>query len=178
MAAEEFVRPWHGRVFRHIPGDSTFPPLDTRFAARSHEHHWNRPTEPTLYFATDRTMLESEFVRHLDDERASETKSLVRTRRIFEIDLVLSRVYDLTDPTATAELGITNSPECFHDRQIARATAGFLRDVIEVEAILAPSPRHRSTEMRLLVVFTDRLDRPLEQLAERITASGSFHPVS
>jgi RES domain-containing protein len=179
MPADYAVRPWRGRVYRHIPGSSPFGPLDSHFAARSHENRWNRAGEPTLYFASDRAVSIGEFARHFERDRAPELAGLVQTRRVFELEVSLSRVFDLTDPSSTAALGITGAPSCFLDRTIARATAGFLRDVIGVEAILTPSiafldqPEHRN-----LVLFLDRLEVPLRDIVQSISPAGSFQLVS
>lgn len=178
MSAEDLVRSWRGRVFRHIPGGSPFGPLETHFAARSRENRWNREGEPALYFASDRAVLIGEFARHFERDRAPELAGLVQTRRVFEIELTVSRVFDLTEPPALAALGISNAPSCFLDRAVARATAGFLRDVIGVQAILAPSvvfldrPEHRN-----LVLFLDQLEFPLDEIVHRVTPSGSFQLV-
>lgn len=175
MAAEDFVRSWQGRVYRHIPGDSIFRPLETRFANRSRENHWNRAGEPTLYFATDRAQLIAAFTRHFERNRAPDLSGLVRTRRVLEIDLTLTRVYDLTDPLAVAELGIVDTPSCFDERRVARAIAGFLRDVVGVEAILVPRfGIHTPESDRVLVLFLDRLEHPLDAIVQKITPSGSF----
>jgi RES domain-containing protein len=178
MSAKDLVRPWRGRVLRHIPGSSPFGPLDVRFAARSRERRWNREGEPALSFASDRAVLIGELARHFECDRDPELASLVQTRRVFELDLELSRVFDLTDAAAVAELGVAEAPSCFLDRAVARATAAFLRDVLGVEAILAPSmvfldrPEHRN-----LVVFLDQLASPLAECVHRIEPAGSFQLV-
>lgn len=175
MPAGDLVRPWRGQVLRHIPGASPFGPLETHFAARSRENRWNRAGEPTLYFASDRAVLIGEFARHFERDRAPELAGLVQTRRVFEIELSLARVFDLTDPAAVTELGISSAPSCFLDRAVARATAGFLRDVIGVQAILTPSvafldqPEHHN-----LVLFLDALETPLDEIVQRVTPVGSF----
>ena len=103
---------------------------------------------------------------------------MVQTRRIFELELELTRVFDLTEPVAIDVLGIPNAPSCFLDRTVARATAGFLRDVIGVEALLVPPiafsnpPEHRN-----LVLFLDQLDKPLDAYVRHITPAGSFQLV-
>lgn len=179
MPAERAIRPWHGHVYRHIPGDSPFGPLDTRFARRPRENHWNRPGEPSLYFVTERTMLADLFAHHLARERAPELSEDVQTRRIFEIDIELERVYDLTNLASVAELGIVNAPACFREPAVARATAGFLRDVIGVEAILAPSIAHlHQAGHRILILFLDRLEHPLSDIARSVSPSGSFQPAA
>src|SRR5699024_1359256 len=122
--------------------------------------------------------LHGELTRHFDRDRASELSELVQTRRIFELDLELTRIFDLTESAGIAALGITNAPSCFLDRAVARATAGFLREVIGVEAILAPSivfldqPEHRN-----LVLFLERLEQPLDACVRHIAPAGSFQLV-
>ena len=175
MTAESFVRPWSGRVLRHIPGSSPFGPLDTRFAARSRENHWNRAGEPTLYLARDGATLIAEFGRHYERDRAPELAELVQTRRVVELEIALTRLFDLTDPAAVAALGIEGAPGCFRDRTVARATAGFLRDVFAVEALLAPATNPSSQSAApLLVLFLDRLQAPLSDVARSVTPAGSF----
>lgn len=178
MSAEHWALPWQGRVFRHIPGVSPFGPFETRFAIRSQEGHWNRAGEPTLYFASDRDLLIAEFARHFQRHRAPELASLVQARRVFELQLQLSSVVDLTDLAVVAALGIEQAPACFLERPVARATAGFLRDVIGVEAILTPAAVSLDRPgARNLVLFLDRLDRPLNEVVQRISPSGSFQLV-
>lgn len=178
MPIEDFVRPWRGDVLRHIPGSSPFGPLETRFAARSREGRWNRQGEPVLYFASDRAVLIAEFTRHFERGRAPELAELVQTRRVFELELELQRVCDLTEPALIDVLGIPNAPSCFLEKAVARATAGFLRDVIGVEALLVPStavpnePEHRN-----LVLFLDRLEHPLDAYVREIAPAGSFQLV-
>jgi len=174
MSAARYIRPWHGRVYRHLPGSSPFGPLDTRFARRSHEQHWSQPGEPTLYLALDRAILSNDFDRHLRRDRSPAVEEIVQTRRIFAFEIALERVYDLTDPASFGALGITGAPACFRERAIARATAGFLRDVIGVEAMLAPSS---DTGSRILILFLDRLESPLSDIAHSIEAVGSFRLV-
>jgi hypothetical protein len=178
MSAMLGVRPWRGRVYRHIPGASPFGPLETRFAIRSQEGHWHRAGEPTLSFASDRDLLIAEYARHFERHRAPELTGLVQTRQIFELELKLERVVDLSDPAVVARLGIANAPACFLDRSVARATAGFLRDAIGVEAILAPSAASpERPDARNLMLFLDRLESPLSEVVRQITPSGSFQLV-
>jgi len=174
MSAARYIRSWHGRVYRHLPGSSPYDPLDTRFARRSHEHHWNRPGEPTLYLALDRALLSNDFTLHLRRNRAPAAEEIMQTRRVAAFEIALERVYDLTDPASLGALGITGTPACFRERAVARATAGFRRDVIGVEAVLAPASEPKS---RLLILFLDRLESPLGDIAHSIEAAGSFRPV-
>jgi RES domain-containing protein len=169
------VRPWQGRVFRHIPADSPFGPLDSRFAARVTENRWNARGEPTLYFASDRGVLVGELARHFRGDRATELAVGLRPRTIFEIELRLERVFDLTTPEAASSLGIAGAPICFLDRTVARATAGFLRNVLDVEAMLAPSVVFLDDPTRWnLILFLDRLRTPLEDVAIRVEPGGTF----
>lgn len=156
-------RPWQGRVFRHIPAGSPFGPLDTHFAGRSRENRWNLPGEPTLVFAGSRDLLQREFSAHLVRDRDPELAALIRPRQVFECDVALERLFDLTDPVVLDGFGIQQAPDCFADRAIARATAGFLRHVRGADGLLVPSMVARDDRsQRNLVVFLDRLGQPLE----------------
>lgn len=167
--------PWQGRVFRHIPSESPFAPLDPRFAARSRDNRWNLPGEPTLIFGSNRDLLDREFAAHFSRDRAPELIALVRPRQVFECAVRLNRLFDLTDPAILAALGIAQAPECFGDRATARATAGFLRHVRAADGLLVPSMVARDDRSQWnLVVFLDRLDVPIEQAIEVVQAAGTF----
>jgi RES domain-containing protein len=168
--------PWQGTVYRHLPSGSPYGPLDTRFAARSRENRWNAAGEPTLVLALDRSVLAREMARHVAAARSAELAPLYLPRHVFEIELRLHRVFDLTDPTTLDALGIRDAPECFADRSLARATAGFLRHVRGADGILAPSlaaPERSGPSM--LVVFLERLGEPLDSAVKRARPIDIFH---
>lgn len=168
-------RPWHGSVYRHLPAGSPYGPLDTRFAGGSRENRWNRAGEPTLLFASDRTLLIQEFNRHIARDRDVSLAPLYRARQLFQIELQLGRVFDLTDPTTLNALGIEGAPACFSDRDTARATAGFLRHTRHADGLLVPSLLAPGDSTRWnLVVFLDQLRDPLDIIVHSVTPLETF----
>jgi hypothetical protein len=169
--------PWNGTVYRHLPAGSPYGPLDTRFAARSQENRWNRAGEPTLVLAGDRDLPGIEFGRHIAHDRNTELAALYQQRQVFAIELRLNRVFDMTDVATLDALGIEDAPECFADRSLARAMAGFLRHVRNADGLLVPSlAEFDAPERWNLLVFLDRLTEPLAAAVQRVTALGTFQP--
>lgn len=170
-------RAWQGRVYRHIPAGSPFEPLDTHLAARSRENRWNREGEPTMVFASSRDVLTAELAQHLRRDRAAELASLLQERRLVAVELELDRVFDLTDRSVAAELGIEDAPSCFGDRALARATAAFLRHVRGADGIVVPSLAFPDDPACWnLVVFLDRLSQTLAERVRTVEPAGTFHP--
>src|SRR3954452_10655947 len=143
-----YIQSWTGKGCRHIPDGSPFGVLDTKYSSRARENRWNQQGEPTLYLASDHGVLIAEFARHLHDQRTEEIGRATLSRRIFDVDLSVEHVLDLRDPNVCAAMSLSDAPHCFLDREVARATAGFLRRTTEVEALLLPS-----------VAFLDQLER-------------------
>lgn len=168
-------RSWHGTVYRHLPVGSPFGPLDTRFSARSRENWWNRAGEPTLVCASDPELLEQELAWHIARNRAAALAPLFQPRQVFAIELRLHQVFDLTDPKTLAALGIDGAPDCFTDRHVTRATAGFLRHARAADALVVPSLVHPADSTRWnLVVFLDGLRVPLEAAVISVTTEQTF----
>jgi len=148
------VQGWSGIAFRHIPADSPYGVLDFRFAGRAHDNRWNVAGEPTLYLARDPGVAVAEFGRHLRDSRSERLGAETIVRRVFELEVRINRLLDLRDPQACAAvagvagLALTPFPTCFLDRDLARATAAFLRQSTPVQALIVPS-----------AAFMDALDR-------------------
>lgn len=166
-------RPWRGRVYRHIPAGSPFGLLDTHLAARSHENRWNVPGEPTLAFAGNHGGMADELSRHFQRDRDPALLSHLQDRRVFSLELRLQRVFDLTDPDVTRELGISDAPACFDDRALARATAGFLRHVRLADGIVTPSLAFPANASHWhVVVFLDRLSEPIEAAVSQVASVG------
>ena len=166
--------PWHGTVYRHIPAQSPFPPLDTHLADRSREQRWSAPDEPTLLLADSVETARAELAAHFQRDRHPELAPLLQERTIFSIELTLERIFDLTDAAVIDGLAISNAPGCFADRAAARATAGFLRHVRGAQGIVVPSlalpvnPAHWN-----LVVFLERIPS-LEAVVTNLEPADTF----
>lgn len=167
-------RPWHGVVYRQIPAQSPFPPLDTHLAGRSREQRWNAPGEPTLLLADSVETVRAELAAHFQRDRHPELATLLQERRVYAIELSLERVFDLTDAAVIDGLAIPNAPGSFADRAVARATAGFLRHVRGAHGIVVPSlalpanPAHWN-----LVVFLERMPS-LEAVVANLVPADTF----
>jgi RES domain-containing protein len=170
-----FIVPWAGAACRHIPDDSPYGVLDTRFAGRARTNRWNRPGEPTFYLAGDHALLVAEFARHLRDDAGLEAQRVVQARRIYDIAIELARVVDLRDHRIHELLALRDAPTCFLDREIARATAGFLRRATNAEAILVPSVAFLDDPTRwVLVLFLEKLTGGLESVVRAVERDGAL----
>jgi len=167
--------PWQGTAYRHLPADSPYGPLDTRFAARSRENRWNSAGAPTLALAGSPEQLVQEFRQHIARNRDAALAPLYQPRRVFEIELRLQRMFDVTDAATLDALGIQGAPDCFEDRAVARATADFLRHTRKADGLLVPSrAAFGDTAHRNLIVFLDLLSEPLDVAVQRVRAISTF----
>lgn len=175
MDLESWVSPWQGRVYRHVPAVSPFGPLDSSFAARTRANRWNGEGEQTLYFGSDFGVLVAEFGRHFRELRFVDIGEHTRVRRLYAVDLVLDRVFDLRQPPATVHLGLSNAPACFLDRSIAQSTASFLRNALGVQAVFVPSMALLDDPARWnLVLFVDQLSGSLDDVVSQVSELGTF----
>lgn len=158
MALDEFLHPWSGVAYRHIPAGSPFDILDFRFAGRGRGNRWNDPGLPTLYLARDHGVAIAEFARHLQTDRAADPTLTPERRQIHRLSLSVSHVLDLREQRLHEALSLTDAPQCFLDRAIARATARYLRTVTPAQGIVVPSAAFIDDLDRwVLVLFLDKL---------------------
>jgi RES domain-containing protein len=175
MTLDDLIGPWSGAACRHIPDGSPYSVLDTRFAARSQTNRWNRPGEPTLYFASDHAVLIGEFARHLRDERNPSLGPLMPPRRMYDLQLRLDAVLDLRDPAVCAALSLSDAPSCFLDRDVARATAGFIRTTTRAQALLTHSMAFLDApDHWVMALFLERLDAGSDAVVSRVEPDGIF----
>jgi hypothetical protein len=175
MTLDDLITPWSGAACRHIPDHSPYSVLDSRFAARSQTNRWNRPGEPTLYFASGHAVLIGEFARHLREERSPNLGSLMPPRRTYELQLRLDAVLDLRNPTVCAALSLSDAPSCFLDRDVARATAGFIRTTTRAQALLTQSMAFLDApDHWVMALFLERLDAGLDAIVSRVEPDGIF----
>ena len=139
---------WVGNAYRHIPNDAVYDVLDFRFTALSAENRWNLPGQPTLYLAGDEGVLIAEWGRHFAVNRTPELRGRTVERAVFRLTLSIGSLLDLRDPAVWRELSLENAPHAFLDRDLARATANFVRASTPAQGLLVPS-----------IGFLDQLDR-------------------
>jgi hypothetical protein len=149
--------------------------LDTRFAAKARDNRWNRQGEPTLYVAGDHGVLIAEFARHLKEERTLKMGRGMIARRIFDFEMIIPHTLDLRDSRVVAALSLANAPACFLDREIARATADFLRRTTPAEALLLPSMAFLDQpEHWVMAIFLEKLPEGIERVVSSVTRDGLF----
>jgi RES domain-containing protein len=158
VALDEFLRPWSGVAYRHIPADSPYGVLDFRFAGRGRDNRWNDPGDRTLYLAGDHGVILAEFARHLQIDRGNDARIVTQVRQICWIDIALEHVLDLRDPAVWQTLSLTGAPSAFLDKSVTRATARYLRTVTPAQAIIVPSaPFIDAPDRWVLVLFLEKV---------------------
>jgi hypothetical protein len=146
-----------------------------RFAARARDNRWNRQGEPTLYVAGDHGVLIAEFARHLGEQRATGMGRGMLARRIYDFELSLAQTLDLRDPRVVATLSLSDTPACFLEREVARATADFLRQTTSAQALLLPSMAFLDQPNRwVMAIFLEKLPDGIDGVVTNVTADGLF----
>lgn len=179
---DAFLKPWIGTVCRHIPDGAIYDILDFRLAGRNHENRWNVYDEPTLYLASDHRVAVAEFARHFHEEvsplegRAEHIIRRAVTRRIYDLNVQIEHTLDLRDPALCAALLLDKAPYCFLDREVAQATAQFLRRTTLAQAILVPSMAlFDQAERYAIVLFLDKLSTEPRAFITSVQPDGVFH---
>lgn len=175
MVAVDSLRPWNGRVYRHLPEGTPYGPLDRRFAARPNENRWAPAGFPTFTFASSPDLARASFIRHLHQRRATALQEYIAPRRLFAVDLNLTRVVDLRDSIAAEQLGIRGAPRAFRAQAVASATGAFLRHAIGAEAILAPDLSTPGDPDRWhVILFLDQIRRPFDDVVTSVEQLETF----
>jgi RES domain-containing protein len=175
MWLDAYRRPLIGPVCRHIPDGSPFGPLDTRFATGATDNRWNDRAQPTLYLASAHEVLAVEWARHFPRDAVAQSGSRSRLRRVFDIDVALDHVLDLRDPSLCETIGLVNTPFCFVDKELCRATARRLRDATRAQGIVAPSLGMLDrADAWILVLIIDKLPGFPDQFVTAMTMDGAF----
>ena len=153
-----FLHPWRGTAIRHIPAGSRYDVLDTRFAGLAADNRWNETGEPAFYLAVDLGVALAEYARHLHEDAGFAGTPPVHERAIFQVDVELAAILDLRDAHVQSAIGLHGGARRFLDREVARATARFLRRTTSAEGLLVPSVAFLDDSSRWnLVVFLDKL---------------------
>jgi RES domain-containing protein len=139
LSIAEYVRPWSGYAFRHIPDRASLDVRDFRYCADSKTNRWNFKGEPTLYLAKDKSVVIGEFSRHFSEDRSPKLLARLHRRQIWKLSVRLSKSIDLCNPITCKALSLDDPPHCFANVQIARSTATFLRNTLKIDGIFVPS---------------------------------------
>jgi RES domain-containing protein len=168
------IRPWGGVGVRHIPANSPFGVLDTRFAGRVGDSRWNQVGDPTFYIASDKGVALAEFARHFQERQDAALGALAIERALYELEVRVQALLDLRQPVVRRALGLHGGIRRFLDIEVARATASFIRRTTSAEALLVPSVAFLDDPSRWnLVLFLDKLPPDLSQFI-RVTPAGTF----
>lgn len=135
--------PWEGVAVRHMLAGHSPEKENTRGA------RWNPPGTAAIYLSTTRNGALAEAEYHL----ALQMPRPRARRTMYEVNITLDSVLDLTDGTLLAELGISSAdledPTMDACREVGGAAAW-----LEHDGILVPSAR--SSAVNLVVYPTNR----------------------
>ncbi len=173
MDIRAFLRPFAGRLFRHIPAASPYGVLDFRFAGSGSRNRWNDRGEPTLYLAGDRGVALAEFARHLSEDRRLAGRPLVIARQVFRLHVAVGQMLDLREPALCVGLSLREAPYCFLDRGVARSVAQFLRRTSPAQALVVPSMAFLDDPSRfVMALFLEKLPPAPERFVLNAEADG------
>jgi RES domain-containing protein len=168
------IRPWGGVGVRHIPADSPYGVLDTRFAGRVGDNRWNRAGDPTFYVASDRGVALAEFARHFRERQDAALVPLAVERVLYQLSVGVQASLDVREPTVRSALGLYGGARRFLDAEVARATATFIRRTTSAEALLVPSVAFLDDPARWnIVLFLEKLPPDLSMFI-KATPAGTF----
>lgn len=157
---------------RHIPADSPFGVLDTRFAGRVGDNRWNSAGDPTFYIASDRGV--AELARHFGKRQDPALAQVAVERALFRLTIEVQAVLDLREPAVRSALGLHSGAQRFLDTEVARATATFIRRTSSAVALLVPSVALLDEPTRWnLVLFLEKLPTDLSTFVH-VTSAGTF----
>ncbi len=177
MSIQSFIRPWQGYAVRHIPKLAVpkYDIYDFSYAGRSAENRWNLQGQPTLYLGKEKNVALAEYARHFQVDRTSRLAKQAQERAVYRFEVQLASTIDLCDPAVWNELSLTNAPDCFNEREQARATANFLRHTTDATAIFVPSMAFLDNlEQWCLVLFLEKLPTNAREFLPNAIADGTF----
>lgn len=160
MPLQDFILPWSGFAVRHIPAapDTHVDVYDFRYSGRSQENRWNVAGEPTLYLAKDKDVALAEYACHFEVDRTLGLAAKTHRRQVYRFQVTIDATLNLCHPPVWAALSLTDAPDCFKDRAVARAVAHFLRKTTSTQAIFVPSMAFLDTlDQWCLVLFLECL---------------------
>lgn len=177
MALQAHLRPWTGFAVSHIPDipDKPFNISDFRYAGKSTENRWNVAGEKRLYLAQEKKVALAEYARHFQVDRTPGLAAKTHRRRVYRFQVKLDCVLDLRSFAVWSDLSLTNAPECFKNKAIARATANFIRNTTSAQALLVPSIAFLDDLSRwCLVLFLEKLPQNPKDFLPSVQPDGDF----
>lgn len=151
---------WSGRVWRHMFADNPPDKANGRGA------RWNPPRTDAIYVSLERETALAE----AEHQIASQPIRPRAKRTMYQLDLDLSNVLDLTDATLLAGLGVDRealSREDFTECQRVGGAAAFLGH----DGIVVPSGRHRGFNL-IVFVANQKPDAELRVVDAEVIDTG------
>ena len=94
-------------------------------------------------------------------------------RSVFSLDAAFDAVLDMRNAKVCHALSLDNAPLCFLDRDVARATAHFVRRTSAAQALLVPATGFLDDPERWrLVVFLEKLPPDPTQFISAVIPRG------
>jgi RES domain-containing protein len=171
----DFLVPWSGSAYRHIPAGAQADVLDFRALGWSADNRWNFLGERTLYLASDRAVAIAEFGRHYREDTSAGLQAPMVPRQIYRLQIEIQHLLDLRDPALLELLAIDSPPYRLLDRRVARAIAHYLRFVTAAQAILVPSVAFLDDVTRWVgVLFLEKLPDDPGAFVTAVEPAGVF----
>lgn len=171
MKIEEFIIPWKGFAFRHIPDGSEI--LDFSLCGLSRENRWNSPGEPTLYLAGSKQIALGEYSRHYRENRRYSLIKRTQKRQFYRLEIQLERTINLCNPDVY--LNFPGAPDCFKEIKTARTVSALFRNLFNIEAIFVPSMAFLDDLSKwCLVLLIENLPEKVDQYILNVEKSGFF----
>jgi RES domain-containing protein len=177
MSLQSFVKPWSGFAVRHLPDTPGRPNdiYDFSYCGRSTENRWNVVGEPTLYLAKEKDVALAEYARHFQVNRTLGLGAKVYRRKVYRFEVKLDHVLDLTKASVWSALSLQDAPDCFKDKNVARATATFIRSTTAAQAIFVPSAAFLDDlQQWCLLLFLEKLPSDVRQVLPEVVEDGYF----
>jgi RES domain-containing protein len=175
VSIQSYIQPWQGAAVRHIPKLAQYDIYDFRYAGSSAENRWNQQSEPTLYLAKEKNVALAEYARHFQVDRSPKLAQQIQERAVYRFDVRLEQVVNLCQPAVWQELSLANAPDCFKNRDIARACANFIRYTTTATAMFVPSMAFLDDlEQWCLVLFLEKLPSEVREFLPNVTTDGTF----
>ena len=165
---QNLLEPWSGEAYRHLP-EGNYDVYDFSYTGLAANNRWNIQGEQTLYLAGNIDVAAGEWSRHFQFDRPKQLAAKTKRRKVYQMTVNLKHTLNLCTRRCWQELSLKDAPNCFLDKNIARATAQFIRQTTIVEAIFVPSMALLDQiDKWVLVIFLEKLpiDQPLEFLPQ------------
>lgn len=113
-----------------------------------------------MYLAGGIEVAAAEWSRHFQFDRPQILANKTKRRKVYGFEVNLNRTLNLCQLELWQELSLKDAPFCFLDRNIARATAAFIRQTTDIEGIFVPSMAFLDDlDKWVLVIFLEKFSQ-------------------